>query len=379
MKRISLVLLTALGLLGLLAPASIASPHAAAHEPASSHGAAKRGDHRLAKHLDDLLAEGAPAAVAFLRTPEERIGLARGDANVRTGRNAKPDDRYRIGSITKTMTATVVLQLVEEGKLRLDEPVVTYLPDLADLGLDSRITVRHLLQHTSGLSTDTMLWREPDAYVKNRFRTFTPKQLVRIALTYPDPRPEPGTSWEYSNTNYIIAGMLIERVTGNSVRTEFERRIFRPLRMNDTTLPRSNPFVLGRHLHGYLPGEPPTDTTVYNPSWAWTAGAVISTTRDVTTFFRGLFDGRLLPPGRLAEMTQVNEAGYGLGIFRVDLPCGQAAYGHDGIIFGYQTISLTTADGSRQVTIGINTWLQNADGTLKPHVVIAAMQALCGT
>ncbi len=160
------------------------------------------------------------------------------------------------------------------------------------------MTVRHLLQHTSGLRTDTMLASPPWSYERNRFHYFTPAALVRIALTNPAPRPTPGTHHEYSNTNYILAGMVIEKVTHHPVGQEFARRIFRPLGMRDTSYPLASPFVTGRHLRGYLeeePGKPTYDTTVYSMSWVRTAGAVISTTRDETTFLRALFTGRLLP------------------------------------------------------------------------------------
>ena len=337
---------------------------------------------QLKSLADKVVEAGAPGVVLSRRTAAGTTAVASGLADVSTRRPARASDRYRIGSATKTMTAVVVLQLVAEGRLRLDNRVARWLPNL---GLDRRITVRHLLQHTSGFRTNTMVFSPPRSYESNRLRHFRPTELVRLALTNPEPRPEPGTKHEYANTNFVLAGLVIEKVTGRSVRDELTRRIFQPLGMTHTSLPQWSPTISGRHLRGYLPvepgkpGKPRQDTTVYNMSWAWTAGAVISTTEDETTFLRALLSGRLLPKPLLDTMMDTGEFGYGLGLYPVRVPCvpGGVAWGHNGMVFGYHAAVFSTPDGARQAAVGANTWLVEESGAFNPIAEQAAAAALC--
>lgn len=348
--------------------------------PATTQAATRPAgdDSRQLERLTDKVVEaGAPGAVLTRRTGDDTTGAASGLANVRTERPADPDDRYRIGSNTKTMVAVIVLQLVEEGQLGLDDSVAKLL---SDLGLDERITVRHLLQHTSGFHQRTMLGEGEYTYDKTRYRYFAPEELVGIALTNPQPRPKPGTNHEYSNTNYILAGMVIEKLTGAPVEVALQRRIFSPLRLRDTSFERVNPIIFGSHLRGYLPqgeGQPLHDTTTYSFSWAWTAGAAVSTGEDQTRFMRALFDGELLSKRMLAEMTDVNDDGYGLGLVRVAVPCveGGYAYGHNGIVFGYTSWMLSTPDGGRQAAVAGNLMAGGQD--MNAVVSQSAAGALC--
>jgi D-alanyl-D-alanine carboxypeptidase len=335
---------------------------------------------RLERLADQVVDSGSPGVVlATAGDDGETTAIARGVADRRTKRRAHPDDRYRIGSDTKTMTAVVVLQLIAEGKLGLDDRVA---PWLAGLGLDKRITVRHLLQHTSGFHQNTMLASPPWSYERNRFHYFSYTDLVRIALTSPEPRHTPGTRHEYSNTNYVLAGMLIEEVTDRPVGVEFARRIFGPLGMTDTSYPVANPFIAGRYLRGYLQDghdKPLYDTTTYTMSWIRTAGGVISTTRDEVTFLRALFSGKLLPKPLFDEMRHTGEFGYGLGIYPVRVPClpGGVAWGHNGQVFGYYSAVFSTPDGSRQAAVGANAWIVKEDGALDPTAEQVAAAALC--
>jgi D-alanyl-D-alanine carboxypeptidase len=335
---------------------------------------------RLERLADKVIETGVPGVVLARATGDGApTQIARGIADRRTNRPARPGDRYRIGSNTKTMTAVVVLQLVAEKKIGLDDRIVRWLPGL---GLDQRITVRHLLRHTSGFHTNTMLASPPWSYERNRIHYFSYRDLVRIALTNPEPRPAPGTHHEYSNTNYVLAGMLIEQVTGRPVGVEFARRIFTPLGMSDTSYPVANPVITGRHLRGYLqdgPDEPLYDTTTYSMSWLRTAGGVVSTTRDELTFMRALFSGKLVPKPLFDEMRDVGEFGYGLGIYPVEVPCvpGGVAWGHNGQVFGYYSAVFSTPDGSRQAAVGANAWIVTKDGNLNPATEQAAAAALC--
>ncbi|GAB3403764.1 serine hydrolase domain-containing protein [Flindersiella endophytica] len=352
-----------------VAPLAPAAPAAAATDREALTGLAGR-----------VVEAGAPGAIVARRTDAGFTAVARGQADLETGRAAAATDRYRIGSNTKTMVAVVMLQLVQEGRVGLDDPVSRLLPGL---GLDERITVRHLLNQTSGFHTDTKVASPPYGYEFNRFHYFEPEKLVEIALTNTEPRAEPGKQYEYSNTNYVLAGLVIERVTHNPVQVELQRRIFGPLKLRDTSFPAYNPVIFGRHLSGYLPadGEPPYDTTVYSMSWVWSAGAVISTVQDETTFMRALFHGKLLSKRMFAEMTEPGPNGqYAMGLVKLPLACapGGFVWGHDGIVFGYLSSAFSTADGSIQTAAVGNAWILDDNGAPSSLVTQVGAVALCG-
>ncbi|WP_163508329.1 serine hydrolase domain-containing protein [Fodinicola acaciae] len=329
--------------------------------------------------LQPVLAAGAPGALLERRDGPRVRTAAAGVADLATGRPARPADRYRIGSNTKTMTAVVVLQLAAQRKLALDAPVDRWLPGLLP---DHRITVRHLLQHTSGLHQDQRLWKTVDDVVDGRFRQYAPEELVRAALTNPAPMPPPGTTFEYSNTNYVVLGMLVEKITGNSIGAELRDRIFRPLGLADTYFADGTAYLAGRHLNGYVPlepGKPLVDFTVYNPSWAWSAGAVVSTVDDQARFLRGLITGRLLPRRWVAQMMDVRGHGYGLGLMPVSVPCvpGGLVWGHNGMVLGYGSVVFSTPDGRTQVA-GAETLSHDPNLHAVGVLTDVAKSAFCG-
>jgi D-alanyl-D-alanine carboxypeptidase len=291
-----------------------------------------------------------------------------GSAGVRElGETAKPpvNGRFRIGSNTKTFVATVVLQLVAEGRIGLDASVHDYLPQY---GLDPRITVRMLLQNTSGVFNHTGDYYDGTAmpglpstgqeWVDNRFHTYQPEELVRFALSKPA-LFTPGTDWNYSNTNYTLAGLLIEKVTGRSYAEEMRQRILRPLKLRDTVVPGARSGIPGPHAHGYYHYEDAgqlktVDVTRQNPSLIFAAGDMISTTRDLQTFFSALMGGRLLPAPLLAEMREPHpKAGYGLGLFVEDAGCGVTVFRHNGSTVGYGALMYSTPDGRRTLTASV--------------------------
>ncbi|WP_380284122.1 serine hydrolase domain-containing protein [Kitasatospora purpeofusca] len=272
-----------------------------------------------------------------------------------------PDGRFRIGSLTKMFTATVVLQLVGEGRVRLDDPVSAYLPGVVPGG--ERITVRQLLDHTSGLFSYTddqrFVPRTAEGVeawaATGRWRTWTAEEIVADAVAHP-PYFAPGASWHYSNTNYLLAGMIIQKSTGRTWNQEVERRIIRPLGLRQTSMPVSSPLITGPHAHLYtqLPGGP-VDTTLINPSAGGAAGAGISSTADLARFHAALFGGRLLRPAELAAMKATVDTGvpgyrYGLGVGSVDLGCG-VVWGHSGSIHRNIAYVLGTEDGRRQAVV----------------------------
>jgi D-alanyl-D-alanine carboxypeptidase len=314
--------------------------------------------------LDQLVAAGAPGAAALVRDGHGVQQAASGLADLRTGRPMRPGLNYRVASVTKPFVATVVLQLVAEGRLSLSDTVEGWLPGILPYG--DQVSIRQLLNHTSGvpeyLVVPLLALYESR---QGRFRSWTPQELVTLIADQP-PLFAPGTTHSYSNTNYVLAGLIVEAATGRTLGQELKRRIIRPLRLRDTFFPVNRPDIPGRNARGYsLPlGDqgpvldgPLLDFTVYNPSLAWAAGNVVSDLGDLARFFRALLGGRLLPPGLLAEMTTTvpigQGAGYGLGLLVLQTPCGRLI-GHDGGIPGFITIVLSTEGGRRQLGVMVN-------------------------
>ncbi|MCP2165940.1 serine hydrolase domain-containing protein [Goodfellowiella coeruleoviolacea] len=309
--------------------------------------------------IADLVATGsASAALARVQDGPARWSGAAGVRDLASGRSADPAGYFRIGSVTKTFVATVVLQLVDERRLALDDPIDRHLPGVVPDG--QHITVRQILNHTSGLydyaheaGYSTNRWRGAE-----RFRTYQPRELLDVAFAH-EPYFAPGAGWHYSNTNYIVAGLLIERLTGHGYGEEIARRVLRPLRLTQTSVPGTNPRLPEPHTHGYVEvaGQGWVDATEMNPSLDWAAGEMISTTADLNRFFAALLGGRLTSPASLAAMKDTVETGtmfrYGLGLQRFDLPCGTSVYGHGGELLGYLTYA-TRADSGRQFTLTYN-------------------------
>jgi D-alanyl-D-alanine carboxypeptidase len=330
----------------------------------------------LQNAIEEIIESGF--AGAQLRVHDRR-GEWAGSAGVRKlGESARPptDGHFRIGSNTKTFTATLVLQLVADGKIGLDTPAADYLPEF---DLDRRITVRMLLQHTSGLFNYTgeyypdgtfapgIPWQGQE-YVDNLFHTYPPEELVRLALSKPA-RFEPGTDWSYSNTNYVLVRLLIEKVTGRCMAEEMRRRILGPLGLSGTVAPGASPEIPEPHAQAYYGFDDGgqwkvTDVTRMNPSWVSSAGDMISTTQDLHTFISALMSGKLLPAPLLDEMRTPHpkSPGYGLGLFVQDgtspTPFPQPSrpvtlYTHNGGFWGWGALMYSTPDGTTTMTASV--------------------------
>jgi D-alanyl-D-alanine carboxypeptidase len=300
----------------------------------------------------------------------------RGDWTGVAGRRSLQDDapppadgHVRIGSNTKAFAATVALALVGESGLELDAPVHGRLPEL---DLDPRITLRMLLRHTSGVFNFTGEVYEDGSFVPgipatpsgkewvdNRFRSYAPEELVGVALSNP-PRFEPGTDWSYSNTNYVLVRLLIERATGRSLADEMQRLVLGPLGLTGTVVPGTSQEIPEPHTHAYYRydygGEETTvDVTRHDPSWIATGGDMVSTTQDLHTFISALAGGKLLPQNLLDEMvTPYPKAGYGLGVFVQPTESGGPVITHNGGIAGHAALMYSTPDGSRTLTAALN-------------------------
>lgn len=308
----------------------------------------------LQQEVDAVVAAGATSATAEISGDGRPVRASSGTAIAGTNWPVPQNARFRIGSETKTFLATVVLQLVDEGRLNLDDKVERVLPGVVH---DDRITVRQLLNHSSGLHEvlATMPSPRSEEFLKIRWKTWTTKELVARATAYPVDF-EPGSKVVYNNTGYLVLGLIVEKVTGHSYGDEIKHRIIQPLQLKSTSLPGTNPFILGPHARGYLPLERGlVDITEVNPSILNAAGEMISTTRDLNRFFQALLGGELLPAGLMQELkTTAHESKYGLGIISRALPCG-TAWGKDGDAPGYSTWTFVAPDNHRSVTVSV-TW-----------------------
>ncbi|MGY3203064.1 serine hydrolase domain-containing protein [Streptomyces sp. TE5632] len=349
----------------VLALAVSAVPPAAASPPAPRPSAVDRSVQQDADALRDA---GVTGVSVRLETPRGTVTARSGVGDLVGGRPVPEDGHLRLGSVTKTFVATVVLQLVEEGRLSLDRTVERLLPGVVTgAGNDGRaITLRDLLQHTSGLYDYTAdVYPDPGAetYYAHRWHAYRPAQLVALAMRH-EPAFPPGTDWKYSNTNYVLAGMIIEKVTGRPWEQEVRDRVLRPLGLRHTDIPGTRPFLPQPHAANhqqFTPDGPMVDTTIpYRPFDLGADGAMTGTARDLNRFFTALVRGRLLEPATLAAMRTTvpmpQDSGHpagtrsGLGLFFTPLSCGGGYLGHGGSGFGYLVRAATTTDGRRSVT-----------------------------
>ncbi|MEW5539974.1 serine hydrolase domain-containing protein [Streptomyces cyaneofuscatus] len=341
MKSQKLRLPLALG----LASALLAFPTAAHAQPAEDHAPTLAA-------LKALQANAGPGAGVHAGDGSTSWTLSTGTGTVDQSRPIQPDERFRAGSQTKTFVAVAVLKLVEQGAFSLDEPIGGLLPGVvAGNGYDdTAITVRHLLQHTSGIPTNGLPLPQagPDG-------TYTLAALVKDGLRFA-PAAIPGAAFHYSNTNYEILGLLIEKVTGLPVYEAVTTTVIRPLGLPRTRFPAAGDRAVPEPaVHGYRGARIGgfffwLDGTVYEPSNFYASGAVISTLKDLTAFYRALIGGEVLTPASLAELERTVEPGapgveYGLGITAYALSCGGKAWGHNGAVPGYFTQTLVTKDG----------------------------------
>jgi len=326
---------------------------------------------QLQRLLGLAVAAGAPGAAAWVQDEDGSLQAAGGVADISTGRPMEARLRFRAGSLTKSLVATVVLQLVAEGRLSLADTLEHWLPKILPYG--DQVTIRQLLGHTSGVPQDwATIERTLYGSRQGRFRSWSPQALVALVAGRPPSFP-PGTAWSYCNTGYILLGLLVETAGGATLAQELQRRIVEPLGLRSTYLPSDAREIPGPMSRGYsLPvrprGEvldgPLLDFTVQNPSWAWAAGALVSDLEDLVGFFRALLGGRLLPPGLLAEMLSTIPVPpgsiplplydrYGLGLLEMGTPAGRVV-GQLGGIPGYLSMVLSTPDGRRQLGVMSN-------------------------
>ncbi|MFE7115419.1 serine hydrolase domain-containing protein [Streptomyces sp. NPDC057654] len=397
-------------------PAYAASANTTSTYATSASTASKNvdsGRERIRRHLEDLARVGAVGAQVRVtdengtwtaRVGKARAGKARADGDSPVPRGGL----FRAGSATKMFTAVALLQLVGEGKVSLDAPSDHYLPPGLVPGAE-HITVRMLLQHTSGLHDFARELPQGADLVRTRFRHYDSTELVREAAARTPDFPA-GTDYAYSNTNYLVLGLIIERVTGHSYAEEVRSRIIKPLRLRHTSVPEDRTSLPGPHAHGYItldgkglgkgkgastgtgtstgpgPGKSDArqvDITELNPSMAGPAGEIVSTTHDMDVFLTSLTSGKLLRPAEWKEMNRTVPTGdpdsrYGLGLKHLKSSCGRLAVGHTGGIPGYATLAFTTPDRSHRVVLSANLADWPADPRIGGPIDRVLDDAICG-
>ena len=367
--------------LGLTAAAVLVGSSAVA---AAAYAEPSNASHRTGTHngtMQDVaryvLASGAPGYIARIDDGRHVARTRAGLADTATGRRIADGDQFEVGSNTKTFMSTLALQLVDRHQLRLDAPVSKYLPGVVPNG--DHITVRMLLNHTSGLFSytgDEDFFTDMD---KDPQHVYTDQEVLAIAFKH-KPNFAPGTSWSYSNTNYTLIGMILQKQTGKSLPDLVQQRIARPLGLTRTYFanPRATNTGPG-YAHGYgvrFADSPPTSTDTASwpiGGWAGAAGAIISDTDDLSRFFSGVLGGKLFSHKQLNQMkTTVDlpkdfpiQGGYGLGLFKIKSPCG-TVWGHGGDTMGHHSTAVVTADGRR--TAITDTTAEPLDLTENPGV-----------
>ncbi|WP_114556517.1 serine hydrolase domain-containing protein [Bacillus sp. PF5] len=343
-------------------PTSIVKAESTQNVSNSLETSTQRDRNSVKEAMRGTLQLGYPGILAKVSRSGKTWSYAAGVADLSTKQPMKTDFRFRIGSVTKTFTATVVLQLAGESRLNLDDSIEKWLPDVIQgNGYDDKqITIRQLLNHTSGIANYT---RSKDFNMMDTKKSYTAEELVKMGISIP-PDFAPGKSWSYSNTGYVLLGILIEKVTGNSYAEEIENRIIEPLELSNTFLPGNSSVIPGtKHARGYIQldgASEPKDVTYYNPSMGSSAGDMISTADDLNKFFSYLLGGKLLKEQQLKQMlttvpTGTDELGdYGLGISKIKLSNGVSIWGHGGTIPGFLTFAGGTLGGKHTLAVNLN-------------------------
>jgi D-alanyl-D-alanine carboxypeptidase len=356
-----------------MATAVASVPYLAGRSAAFGKEKAKSADAALDRALKDLVAMegGPPGVIAVIQRGKHREVHTFGVANVRTGRPMRIDDRMRIASISKAFSGAVALSLVSKGALSLDDTIGELLSGLPDPppATWSEVTLRQLLNHTSGLPDFTGSDEFRNAVIANPTQPDPPEKLITYAydlnngnLLFP-----PGSQYNYSNSDNIAVGLMVEEATGRTYESQLQKQVYGPLGLRRTTLPvganLKKPFI-----HGYdvSPPPPPEDVSEgLAAGWAWASGGIVSTPADLNTFIRGYVKGQLYDSETRREQRQVIEGGSsdppgpgknsaGLGIFRYETRCG-TVWGHTGNIAGYTQFAAASPDGKRSATVSINT------------------------
>ncbi|MBV6755439.1 serine hydrolase domain-containing protein [Rhodococcus opacus] len=353
--------------------ASATSTTTQAESPGAEAGAAQI-DPGVADRLNEAIEKtmsmaAIPGAIVGVWGPDGDYVKAFGVADKSTGAPMETDFYHRIGSVTKTFTVTGLLQLVDEDKVALDDPISKYVEGVP---AGDQITLRQLARMQSGLPNYTANKDFQQALLSDPMREFTPPELLSYAFTQPASFP-PGQGFEYSNTNTVLLGLVVEKVSGMPLPEYVSQKILQPLKLADTSFPTTNAFP-EPHAQGYTEqtlDEKEAVATDWNPSWGWAAGAMISTLDDLRIWAPALATGTLLQPATQAQRLETvtapglaSDVGYGLGIFDI-----AGWIGHNGSLPGYQTVCMYLPETETTVAIMLNTDIPYEDS--EPSTALA--------
>ncbi|MGG3050295.1 serine hydrolase domain-containing protein [Bacillus tropicus] len=357
----SLALLIAGSSLLYITPNSIIKAEPTQNVSSSLQTSAQSDRNSVKKAIQDALQLGYPGILANISKGGKTWSYTAGIADLTTKKPMKADFRFRIGSVTKTFIATVLLQLSGENRLNLDDSIEKWLPGVIQgNGYDgNQITIRQILNHTSGIAE---YMNSKDFDIMDTKKSYTAEEFVKMGISLP-PDFAPGKGWSYSNTGYVLLGILIEKVTGNSYAEEVENRIIEPLDLSNTFLPGNSSVIPGtKHARGYIQLDGASelkDVTYINPGSS--DGDMISTADDLNKFFSYLLSGKLLKEQQLNQMlttvpTDREGAGYGLGIVEFKLPNGVSVWGHRGSVLGFSTFVGGTLGGKHTLAVNLNSF-----------------------
>ncbi|MEI6153353.1 MAG: serine hydrolase [Deltaproteobacteria bacterium] len=326
-------------------------------------GQAKNGEIiRYYEALTDTLVSNnkVPGLIAGVWAPDQNLTWvkAKGKASIASGDLMKDYYQFRIGSITKTFTYTVLLQLADKGLLNLDDKLSTYFPDFPNAG---NVTIRMICNHTSGIYNYNKSAIFTSQMITNPLKVWDPQEFLNIARDQPY-YFSPGTGYEYSNTNTVMAGMIVEKITGNKIEYEIKKRIIEKLGMNNTYYPVNNLFP-GQHSNGYGWwgfGDSKADVTeAFDPSCAGASGAIVSDIYDLKTWIEAAVNGTLLSPAmqsqRLTPVNSTEIVSYGLGLGSINTGSSGFVWGHTGVIYGYRSVAYYWPAKNVTIVISFNT------------------------
>ncbi|GAB4586330.1 serine hydrolase domain-containing protein [Nocardia sp. IFM 10818] len=356
---------------------------------------------KLQTALENIHHAGVPGVFAEVRDNDQTWSGAAGVADVATGRPVTTAMRHRVGSLTKTFTAAAVLQLVDQGDLGLDDPIGRYLPELVPGDRGAAITIRMLINHTSGLAEylpyaypslaafPAMAKTTPHSLHDHRFTRFDPAELIALGVAAPATGAPGGAPGVYSNTNYLLLGQLLESITAIPAAKYITRNVIERAGLQHTELP-SDPPISGPYSHHYESWfgmiDPPRDFSIYDMSFVGPAASLISTVADLNRFYALLLSGNIISSASLAHMQRTvpviafdgKTLDYGLGLQKTTLPGHGTYWGHEGSTWGGGAISMTRADGNRQLSLAVNLQRWNRldpTGKPQPHPIDAALHA----
>ncbi len=316
---------------------------------------------------------GAPGVVAAVQTPEYTWIETLGVADRTSEEPMTPDVHHRIGSATKTFTISLLLQAADEGLLSLDDTIDRYIEGVPN---GDEITLRQMADMTSGVANYTEDEQWPDLQTSDPYRVWQPEEVMQIGIE-DSPVFDPGTEWHYANTNTVMLGLVLEQVTGETIGELYRERIIEPLGLEGTSFPDladnslPDPHAQGYTFFGQSSGGEPANATDWNPSWGWTAGAMISTAEDLLAYGRALGTGEgLLPPEQQTErldsfvddLPPLNQPplkdnlAYGLGLSN-----DHGWIGHNGNIAGYNTFLFYHPELEAVVAVEVNSDIASGD------------------